>query len=263
MSKKGSRTEYFREYNRKRAAAKAAAKTVTDAGAEVPSPPPEATSGEMEDKTDLLDQFVESIGPKPNPRPTEPEEPSQDDGKKDVPPGVQPEMPRAPMALPPAIWQFADARLRQFFEKEIKEDPASAPTPLDKESARYLSEALGEGMAHSKMTMNPWYGFGIMVFMWVLPYLLLAFKKFGKKKKKEVNEYGHGQPDGPTVLTVPVPIVQPPAGPNAYVGEPAPAGGDAGAIVGDLATRDSKLAVAHDNSGIAPHGENNPSSQTV
>jgi hypothetical protein len=154
-----------------------------------------------------------------------------------------------------------------MFAKEIAENPDMAPSPLDHESAKYMSEALAEGMAHSKMTMNPWYGFAIIVLLWALPYIMLAFQKFtGGKKKKEVKQNAESKPVSDFGLrpnrlfgTKPPPI----ADALAYLGEPAPIvpepGPDPGAATAaDIATRDAKLAVAHEPVGTATNGENDP-----
>ena len=275
MTQTPERQEYLRQYRlRKKAeyaakkaerARKAEAEQVnqerTAANAEEsPSPPPSATSGEVTDKGALLDEFLGAVGPKINPRPIQPNE---KDSEGEAATG---EVGAPPLAIPPALWQFADARLRKMFATEIKENPDLAPEPLDKESARYMSEALAEGMAHSKMTMNPWYGFAIVMLLWALPYILLAFKKFtGGKKKKEVKQDGQPKPvsdwglrpnrvfgnkpppidDALKFLGEPVPI-QP---------EPPAAPADAGAATPEaIAARDHKLAVTHVDSGTPANG---------
>jgi hypothetical protein len=228
---------------------------------ETPSPPPSATSGKVEDKGALLDEFLGAVGPKINPRPINPDEKDKE-GE-----GTTGEVGAPPLAVPPALWQFADARLRKMFAKEIAENPDMAPTALDHESAKYMSEALSEGMAHSKMTMNPWYGFAIIMLLWALPYIMLAWQKFaGPKKKKDVKQNGEGKPASDWGLrpnrifgTKPPPIdklVQ-------YLGEPEsiPREPEPGAVVAtaaDIAARDDKLGVAHVDSGASEDGKDNP-----
>jgi len=247
-----SNAERGKRFRAKKRAEKAAEATRadTDPGPNAPNAPP------SEDTTALLDQFCAGVGPKPNARPIQPGESDSDDKEKPQPGAPQPEHP--PMALPPAVWKLIDVRLRAFFEEEIKENPDMAPTPLDNETAKYMSEALGEGMAHSKMTMNPWYGFGIVVFMFILPYILLAVKKFSKKKKKKERDTLGELAE----LGVPVPAALPRAvQPIAPALEPARgavgAGGDGGGLVGDLGARDAKLAKSRLDSGAPADGQNN------
>jgi hypothetical protein len=141
-----------------------------------------------------------------------------------------------------------------------------APTALDHESAKYMSEALAEGMAHSKMTMNPWYGFAIIMLLWALPYIMLAWQKFaGPKKKKDVKQNGEGKPASDWGLrpnrifgTKPPPIDKL----AQYLGEPEsiprePEPGAVPATADAIAARDDKLGVAHVDSGTPADGENN------
>jgi len=270
------RTEYLRQYRLRKKAEYAAKKAErarkleaeqvnqerTAANTEAsPSPPPEATSGKVEDKGALLDEFLGAVGPKINPRPINPDEKDKE-GE-----AASGEVGAPPLAIPPALWQFADARLRKMFAKEIAENPDMAPSPLDHESAKYMSEALAEGMAHSKMTMNPWYGFAIIVLLWALPYIMLAFQKFtGGKKKKDVKQNGEGKPASDWGLrpnrvfgTKPPPIDKA----LQYLGEPEsipivadePGPGAAAATADAIAARDDKLGVAHVDSGASEDGK--------
>ena len=275
MTQTPERQEYLRQYRLRKKAEYAAKKAERARKAEAeqvnqertaaiaeenPAPPATATSGKVEDKGALLDEFLAGVGPKINPRPIQPNE---KDAEGEATAG---EVGAPPLAIPPALWQFADARLRKMFATEIKENPDLAPEPLDKESARYMSEALAEGMAHSKMTMNPWYGFAIVMLLWALPYILLAFKKFtGGKKKKEVKQDGQPKPVSdwglrPNILfgTKPPPIddaLRYLGEPVPLVPEPAAAPADAGAATpADIAARDHKLAVAHVDSGTPANG---------
>ena len=284
MTQTPDRQEYLRLYRLKKKAEYAAKKAERARKAEAeqvnqertaanatenPSPPPESTSGKVEDKATLLDEFLGAVGPKPNPRPIQPGEKDTEGEASAGETGVG----APPLAIPPALWKFADSRLRKMFATEIKENPDLAPEPLDNESARYMSEALAEGMAHSKMTMNPWYGFAIIMLLWALPYIMLAFKKFsGGKKKKEVVQDGQPKPVSDWGLR-PNRIFgnKPPPIDDAllYLGEPAPIVPEPGpaepsaATAADIAARDNKLAVAHEPIGTATDGKNDAGGQAA
>jgi len=162
-------------------------------GESVPTAP---TTGPVEVKLNpQLDAFLGGSATKPNPNPVA--QPNPAAGPTTATGARTPVTNMAAMPIPPALFKFADASMRKVFKKEIAEDVANgepAPDPLDTEQAQALAQGCEEMLTFYKIKGSPAYAFGIMIFFWILPYLLMIPKKLENSKKeqetKEVKEDG-------------------------------------------------------------------------
>jgi len=250
-----------RAYVAKARAKKAGELTVTDKT----TPPVEVKLNPQ------LEAFLGSSATKPNPNPVaqpNPAAPTTVSGAR------TPVTNMASMPIPPALFKFADASMRKIFKREIEEDVKSggmAPDPLDNEQAAALAQACEEMLSFYKVKGSPGYGFGIMIFFWILPYLLMIPKKL-ENSKKDKEDKGDGRKaaaESPSWLRKREPEPEPKSPHNIVVTEqpatqlpgPSAAGGRVVAV-----TTAEQLIRTHDGSGetrkweVLPLGSDAPDS---
>lgn len=276
------RLEYLRKYREKKKAELAAKqkirrdaikqdKAVIEATEKAagPSPPASNTSGEIQDKEKLLNEFLGAVGPKPNPRPIQgsgEEKPA--DGSKPGS-GAKPG-PGSPVFIKGSVFRLIGIRLNKFFETD--------EFALDPEEADLMAESLQGGLEYSKVTMNPWAAFGLMLLIWLLPLVWLLPEKLGWNKDKDKKKVKDGGKNGGRIkiglrpnrfFGDKVPDLEdvlkysggPDPGPAvAAAPDPGPGSGSGSDPAGDIAARDRKygLAVSYDDRGPPEDGKNNP-----
>jgi len=249
MSKK-EKAEYMREYRSKKKVGEPPAVATHQPPVQPSSPSLSPGQSPMAGASKAsVEAFLAASASKPNPNPVTTQTPIKPSSPKGVTMGI------AAMPIPPDIFKFGDATLRKVFKKEIAEDVAEggiAPDPIDSDQAAALAEGCNEMLEYYKVKFNPAYGFGLMVFFWILPYLLMIPRKLDKDKKKDDKDDRAGfglrkhEPapataggTSPTGGTTPVPAP-----------EPKP-------------TTAADLLGAHDHRGTAGDGKNNPGGSNV